>query len=50
MIILGAIAGDEAVTIGVVKSQAGVFQRWSPALAPKGDTPAAATPKVLTYG
>jgi hypothetical protein len=32
---LGAIAGDEAVTIGIVNSRAGVFQSWSPALAPK---------------
>jgi len=35
MVVLGAIAGDTPVTIGVVKSQAGVFQSWSPALAPK---------------
>jgi hypothetical protein len=35
MAVLGAGAGDEATTIGVLKSQAGVFESWSPALAPK---------------
>lgn len=33
--VLGAIAGDEAVTTGTVKSQAGVVKTRSPALAPK---------------
>jgi len=32
---LGAIAAGTAVTIGIVRSEAGVFQSWSPALAPK---------------
>jgi hypothetical protein len=35
MVVLGAIAGDEAVTTGTVKPQAGVFQTRSPAPAPK---------------
>jgi hypothetical protein len=35
MVVLGATAGDAAVTIGIVKTQAGVFKTRSPALAPK---------------
>jgi len=35
MMILGAIAADTAVTIGMVNSQAGVFKTRSSALAPK---------------
>ena len=35
MMILEATAADTAVTIGIGKSQAGVLQTVSPALAPK---------------
>jgi hypothetical protein len=32
---LGVSAGDEATAIGILESQAGVFESCSPALAPK---------------
>ena len=35
MMILGAIAAGTAVTIGIARAEAGAFQSWSPALAPK---------------
>lgn len=35
MAVLGVSAGDEATAIGILESQAGVFESCSPALAPK---------------
>ena len=35
MMILGAIAAGTAVTIGIARAEAGVFQTLSPALAPE---------------
>ncbi len=42
MMILGAIAADTAVTIGIVRSEAGVFQELVSGTGPEGVLPVAA--------